>query len=655
MISCITFKKHIDDFIDGSITDDLKAAIEEHIQNCESCHILYEEELQIESAFKDVVNIRNINFNSSRNEILRGIDKKRYSKSFSNKLHYRIKKNILTYAASVLLIFSITSGSFYFYNSYMNKLNKPTSLKKDYSYLESVKPDTINKIVEPKISNQDNNLIERELPLPNRSNNKGLQELLNKIKTEPQGSEPWILGYTDNNKIIFHNNSALLAYSYNNGSPKYYAGIDLNKIDAVYTQGSIHTDFNFSPNGDYAIINNGYNENDIQKSKYNMYLYNLKNGALNIISNENKFLIKDTWSSTSNFYAFADRNGERVFVYDIASASGITLPFSKGSINNIFISDYGDIIIESTPNNGDNRGHEKYILKKDNSYQLEEYFIPGFIIRMKGNSVLYYDQDTVYELVEGKSSAVKKLGPGFNIQSLQKKYASFTDGVSTYIYDYGNNFYRYASLYGQNDNIEFSPDLKKYALIRGNGAKIISSDNIHEEIDIGYFNHSSSNYAWFGNNSMVRISKNDNTSALDSFSLYKANIIPGNGTKNIPRDKNVQKEQYAKGVLIDNTNTSSLDAANIITTNYLEQMKGEEISNTFRIKDYKIKVIRVLKQSKDSLLFSVQYSLLPYGNYSQSLGKSRDDEGWYNNIFTSISAYAEDNIYYINGVSQNRD
>lgn len=652
MISCLTFKKRLNDFIYGSITDDLKKSLEDHVQNCESCRIIYEDELQIEKVFKDVVNIRNIKFISSRDEIIKNIDKKRYSKSFSNKLFYRIRKNIITYAASAVFLISIASGGLYFYSVYINNSNKTSALKDDYSYIKNIKEDEANKKIEPKIQNLKNNLIETELPLPKNSNNKEVQEILNKIKTEPLGTSPWIFGYVDSNRIIFYNHSALLAYSYNNGKPKYYAGIDLDKIDAGYIQGSVHTDFSFSPNGDYVIINNGIGENTLQNNKYNMYLYNLKTGEMKVISNENKFLLKDAWSSSSSFYAFGDKNGERIFIYDLLSNTNMTIPFNKGTINSIFISDYGDIIIESSPNINNQTSIEKYIFRKDNSYEPEEYLIPGFILGMRENRVLYYDQDTIYELISGKSSPVKKLGAGFNIHELKNRYAAFTDGICTYIYDYNNNFYKHTTSYNQGYSIEFSPDLKKSTLNSLNNTTVMHSENTQDDIELGYYDDLSSSYTWFGNNNLIRITNKDGSDKLGDFTIYKANILPGTTKVSVGYKTNTKaNEQYAPGILVDSPNINSLEKANIILANYFNHLKSEAVPDSLRIKDYKIKIIKIEKQTQNSLVFSVEYSVLPFDNYTPPSGKLKDNNGWYNNIFNHLSVYSKDNIYYIEDIS----
>lgn len=652
MISCLTFKKRLNEFIYNSITDDLKTSMEDHIQNCEPCQTLYEEELQIDKAFKDVINIRNINFNSSRDDIIKGIDKNRYNRSFSNKLFYKFRRNILAYAVSAILFFSISSGGFYYYNLYINNPEKQIIAITSVDIINGI--EDYKQFEEPlqKVETLNTSYLETKLPIPTDSNNKKVQEVLGKIQKETHSGNPWIFGYADFNRIIFYNHSALLAYSYNDGKPKFYSGIDLEKIDVGYMQGPIHTDFNFSPNGDYVVINNGIEEYNLQSNKYNMYLHSFKSGEMRIISNENNFLIVDSWSSTSNFYAFGDKNGERIFIHDLLSGTSLTLPFNKGNINNIFVSDYGDIIVESSINLNGVTTFEKYIFQKDNFYEVEQYLLPGIIIGMRENKVLYYDQNTIYELISGKSNPVEKLGAGFNIQKIDKRYVSFSDGMCTFIYDYNRGFSKYYTSYNQDYSMELSLDLKKSVLLNYNNARVMYSDNIKDAIEIGYYDNFSSNYTWFDNSNLIRISQVNGSDKLGDFELYKIDISPSKSKLTSKSKIDIQqKEKYAPGILIEASNTNNLEKANIILRNYFETLKNQASPDSLHIKDYKIKVIKVEHKNTDGLLLSVECSILPYENYVPPQGKSKNKDGWYNNMYYSISVFSEDNIYYIDNIS----
>jgi hypothetical protein len=151
---------------------------------------------------------------------------------------------------------------------------------------------------------------------------------------------------------------------------------------------------------------------------------------------------------------------------------------------------------------------------------------------------------------------------------------------------------------------------------------------------------------------LVRISQRTDSNKPGDFALYEAKINSTPAKVTVKSKVDAQsKEQYAPGILIDNTNRNLLEKANIILINYLDNLKGEGSINSLRIKDYKIKVIKIEKQTDKNILFSAECSILPFGNYSPPPGKEMDDQGWYNNIFYSISVFAEDNVYYIDNLS----
>ena len=85
-MNCNIFKKRLEDYVLGNVSNDLKIALENHMDQCESCRMIHEEEFKTDSAFKMVLSIDGIQFNSSRTSIIDAIDRNRYSKKTSNKI-----------------------------------------------------------------------------------------------------------------------------------------------------------------------------------------------------------------------------------------------------------------------------------------------------------------------------------------------------------------------------------------------------------------------------------------------------------------------------------------------------------------------------------------------------------------------------------------
>jgi len=110
VVDCNVFKKRLYDYLEDNITHDMKSAMEKHMEECENCREIYNREKEIDEEFRSVFNIDGIDFSSSRADIMKKIDRNRYSKSKTNKLMFFIKKNRYKYmsavaAAAVLLIF----------------------------------------------------------------------------------------------------------------------------------------------------------------------------------------------------------------------------------------------------------------------------------------------------------------------------------------------------------------------------------------------------------------------------------------------------------------------------------------------------------------------------------------------------------------------
>ncbi|MBU3188550.1 DUF4652 domain-containing protein [Clostridium bowmanii] len=104
-MSCNMFKDRLEDYVLGNTSNDLKIALEKHMEGCESCRRLYEEEVKIDTDFRMILSIDGIDFNKSRASIIKSIDKNRYSKRTSNKILYnfrRYKNKYLSYAVAVI-------------------------------------------------------------------------------------------------------------------------------------------------------------------------------------------------------------------------------------------------------------------------------------------------------------------------------------------------------------------------------------------------------------------------------------------------------------------------------------------------------------------------------------------------------------------------
>ena len=56
-MNCNIFKNRLEDYVLGNTSNDLKIALEKHMDGCESCRRLYEEEIKIDTDFKMALSI----------------------------------------------------------------------------------------------------------------------------------------------------------------------------------------------------------------------------------------------------------------------------------------------------------------------------------------------------------------------------------------------------------------------------------------------------------------------------------------------------------------------------------------------------------------------------------------------------------------------
>jgi hypothetical protein len=108
-MNCSTFKKKLFDYMEDNVVYDMKEAMDSHLNTCESCRKLYEEEKSLDDTFIDAFKIDNINFTSSRSSIIKSIDKNKYS-SPRHKFTNHLRKYSIRYAASAaVLAFTLLS------------------------------------------------------------------------------------------------------------------------------------------------------------------------------------------------------------------------------------------------------------------------------------------------------------------------------------------------------------------------------------------------------------------------------------------------------------------------------------------------------------------------------------------------------------------
>lgn len=644
MISCLAFKKKINEYINEPISDDFKESMEEHLENCISCKALYQDEMLIEQAFHEAIS-SNIKFNSSREDIMKSIDKNRYRNTKLNKLYFHMKKSAIIYASSAAVFICAITGGIYLYKSYQNKTHEIAMLSENPSFISQINYYTgsiINNNMSIKAS--DNSIVDT-LPMPKlNSCSSNIKNLVLSMSEEDKKS--WKLGFSDRGKIVIYNDAALLAYSYNGGAPKYYAGLNFSDIIGENPR----VNLNFSPNGEYVLIEN---LNDIdQAENINMHIFSLSKNEFKATTIKRSPNSIYTWSNSSNYFASVDSTTQTIKLYDTKLDEDKTIAFTKGTIKNLFVSDYGDIIVEALTSNMDQTLIDKFLLKKENSYLVEEYYIPGAILAMRGEKVLYYNENNIYELMDSKNNLIKSLDSEFKLENITHDYAVFTDGICNYIYNYDKSIYKYMLSDTINSTMKFSKELNKLALFKKDGVTILYPESKDGKTEIGYMNDDAMDQLWFDNNNIVKLVNDNNSDNPMGILFRKVNI----NTDTTSQEKVVNildlYNSYKKPLKLNTTAISKYEDAKKIFISYMDFLKDDSTPENYKIKDYEIKTLKLEYGKDNSFNFSIEYSVLPVKNNTYFKFIEKDSKGWCNKIYNYITVKIKNNSYYIDSISQ---
>ncbi len=114
-MNCNTFRNKNLYYNENSLTDDALKDMEKHKTSCKSCSDFYEDEMKMNKDFIDFFSVKDIDFNSSRMEILNNIDKGKYKRNAFLKMYSNLNIYKKQYIAVVACFLFIFLGSAYFY------------------------------------------------------------------------------------------------------------------------------------------------------------------------------------------------------------------------------------------------------------------------------------------------------------------------------------------------------------------------------------------------------------------------------------------------------------------------------------------------------------------------------------------------------------
>ncbi|EHQ91165.1 hypothetical protein DesyoDRAFT_4206 [Desulfosporosinus youngiae DSM 17734] len=347
-----------------------------------------------------------------------------------------------------------------------------------------------------------------------KDNNPVLVNILEGLKEESAGVAGWLVGFANDEKVVFYNHAYMLAYSFTDR--RFLSAIDLLSLDAGHIQGSIVTNFSFSPSGDYVIINNGQSENDpIWKAK--MYLADVRNGSVIEIGSADYFKILNSWSSNSQFFVFADRDGTNVNVYDVLNRTQNSVKLEQGQVKGILVTGKGDIVLET---------NSIFLLASDSGYRFKDLDIKGNILTARGLDIVYYSDEKVqkYSIDSGENTVLKGMPAGLELRGVTKGQAIFTtkSGSTTMVYNVvDNNLYKYDYTYESSPgllNWSFSPDSKHCVVLDGDSYRVIDERGNEERAQVDE-NRVNYRCEWVNNTTFVEVVIQGETNVSADFAI----------------------------------------------------------------------------------------------------------------------------------------
>lgn len=365
---------------------------------------------------------------------------------------------------------------------------------------------------------------EAELPQPQIINNVEAANILEKAKGMEMGFDQWSVCYSNNGRVIFYNSPGLLAYSVKDGDGSYYGAIDFKKIDCGYMTGETITMPEPSPDGNFVTIWN-WDVYMLANGNSNVYIYNLQTNKAKVFSRDSMDNVVGSWSNSSQYYAYGDNGGKYINIYDTRQDKSYNIPFCKGPLKQVFVSDSGDVLASADKN---------YIIHSAyNGYSVEELPFEGELLGFtKSQGIVYFEGGSVYEYNSGVNTLINNMGDNFKLVNRCKftgvrnmEHPVFSDNTTTIVYDMDKKFYSYSFGYNNYGFSSFSDDLKKCFVTNDftNGI-VITSDGETANIKSKNASYDVLDCTFLDNSSLIRVSWTENSTKLDDFALVKTQL-----------------------------------------------------------------------------------------------------------------------------------
>ena len=347
-MNCMNFINLIPYYLDNDVTVEIKLEMEDHIKYCEDCKEILNKRKLLMVSFKNVLINEDIKFKSRKTEILKNINKSRYSNNIRDKIFYHVNSHKTFYGTAIAAIFLMIIVFNFGGNLYKPTLKYSSNMKANTKAMDkqsssdiATKQDETNN-TKTVIESQPTSTVTIKYDiLPkgelnptgdgvsstiNSEYGKVLTSSLEKMKTLSPGVGPWRTIYCNNGKLIFYNYNHLVAYNYNEKEKGIYSILDFSKLKVGSYQGSQIVEFSFSPNGNYCLIGTLTAELDI---KYNssLYMYKVNDGTIKEIAT-NFSMIKDNvkWYSntdSSSKWIVSAKDDRETILWDVNNSKAL--------------------------------------------------------------------------------------------------------------------------------------------------------------------------------------------------------------------------------------------------------------------------------------------------------------------------------------------
>ncbi|MBK1812499.1 DUF4652 domain-containing protein [Clostridium sp. YIM B02505] len=144
-MKCDSFEKKLDLYVENQLQKEMKKLMDEHVTECENCRKLYEEEKELDEMLSKSLSFEDVDFKSSRAEIIKSIDKDRYKKGYKNNIKYHIIRNKNKYAIAASFAFMLTSMAFLKDHINFSTTGSKSDKAMSVEYVDNSKADSIRK------------------------------------------------------------------------------------------------------------------------------------------------------------------------------------------------------------------------------------------------------------------------------------------------------------------------------------------------------------------------------------------------------------------------------------------------------------------------------------------------------------------------------